>query len=129
MDFRNLISQYDNLAQSKSLDNADLGLMRMCLGASNLASEYEGPKRLNVDFISPPQTTRGGLPEIKLCIDADGTLIELIQLHLDKMVSIRSYETKGFSCDTGVNSDTGQAERHPIKAASRMFIRSKWAAK
>ena len=73
------LTQYDNLAQSKPLDNADLGWMRMCLGSSNLASEYESHVRLNVDFISPPQTTRGGLAEIAICIDLDGTLIEFIQ--------------------------------------------------
>ena len=89
MDFRNLISQYDNLAQSKSLDNADLGSMRMCMASSNLTSEYESLGRLDVDFISTPQTKRGGLAEIKLYIDADGTLIELIQLHLDEMFSIK----------------------------------------
>ena len=78
------LTQYDDLAQSKPLDNADLGLVRMCLGSSNLASDYENLVRLNVDFISPPQTTRGGLAEMAICMDPDGTLIELIQLHLDK---------------------------------------------
>ena len=78
------LTQYDNLAQSKPLDNADLGLVRMCLGSSNLASDYENLVRLNVDFISPPQTTRGGMAEMAICMDPDGTLIELIQLHLDK---------------------------------------------
>ena len=78
------LTQYDDLAQSKPLDNADLGLVRMCLGSSNLASDYENLVRLKVDFISPPQTTRGGMAEIAICMDPDGTLIELIQLHLDK---------------------------------------------
>ena len=78
------LTQYDDLAQSKPLDNADLGLVRVCLGSPNLASDYERLVRLNVDFISPPQTTRGGLAEIAICIDPDGTLIELIQLHLEK---------------------------------------------
>ena len=78
------LTQYDNLAQSKPLDNADLGLVRMCLGSSNLASDYENLVRLKVDFISPPQTTRGGMAEMAICMDPDGTLIELIQLHLDK---------------------------------------------
>lgn len=59
------------------------------MASSNLTSEYESPGRLNVDFISTPQTKRGGLAEIKLYIDADGTLIELIQLHLDEMLSIK----------------------------------------
>ena len=57
------LTQYDDLAQSKPLDNADLGLVRVCLGSPNLASDYERLVRLNVDFISPPQTTRVDWPK------------------------------------------------------------------
>ena len=78
------LTQYDNLAQSKPLDSADLGLVRMGVGSSNLASDYENLVRLKVDFISPPQKTRGGMAVMAICRDPDGTLIELIQLHLDK---------------------------------------------
>ena len=78
------LTQYDDLPQSKPLNNADLGLVRICLGTSNLVADYERLEKANVDFISAPQTTNGGLAEIATCIDPDGTLIELIQVHLDK---------------------------------------------
>jgi len=78
------LTQYDNLSQSEPLNNSDLGLARICLGSSNLADDYERLTKLEVEFISPPQTTKGGLAEIATCIDPDGTLIELIQVHLEK---------------------------------------------
>ena len=78
------LTQYDDLPQSKPLNNGDLGLVRICLGSSNLVSDYERLVEENVAFISPPQTTRGGMAEVATCMDPDGTLIELIQVHLDK---------------------------------------------
>jgi len=78
------LTQYDDLPQLKPLNNGDLGLVRICLGSSNLISDYERLVEENVAFITPPQTTRGGMAEIATCIDPDGTLIELIQVHLDK---------------------------------------------
>ena len=53
-------------------------------GPIYLVSDYERLVEGNVAFISPPQTTRDGMAEVATCIDPDGTLIELIQVHLDK---------------------------------------------
>lgn len=78
------LTQYDDLLQSEPLSNADLGLVRICLASSNLADDYKRLLNLDVEFISPPQTTKGGLAEIATCIDPNGTLIELIQVHLEK---------------------------------------------
>ena len=78
------LTQYDDIPQSQPLNNGDLGLVRICLGSSNLVSDYERLVEGNVAFISPPQTTRDGMAEVATCIDPDGTLIELIQVHLDK---------------------------------------------
>lgn len=78
------LTQYDDLSQSEPLNNGDLGLVRMCLGSSDLADDYERLINLGIEFISPPQTTKGGLAEVATCIDPDGTLIELIQVHLEK---------------------------------------------
>jgi predicted enzyme related to lactoylglutathione lyase len=50
----------------------------------NLEADYKRLIDLGVDFISPPMTAKDGMAEIAVCIDPDGTLIELIQVHLDK---------------------------------------------
>ena len=72
------------MPQSKPLNNGDLGLVRICLASSDLVSDYERLVEENVDFISAPKITNGGLAEIATCIDPEGTLIELIQVHLEK---------------------------------------------
>lgn len=83
------LTQFDDLSQSEPLTNADLGLVRICLASSNLADDYEKLVSLDVEFISPPQTSRGGLAEVATCIDPDGTLIELIEVHLEKWTAER----------------------------------------
>ncbi|MDG1204799.1 MAG: VOC family protein [Pseudomonadales bacterium] len=70
--------------QAKPLNNADLGLVRICLASANLNTDYEQLVKQGVEFISPPQIAKDGLAEIATCIDPDGTLIELLQVHLEK---------------------------------------------
>ena len=55
-------------------------MSRLC----KFEADYNNLKKLNVEFISPPQTAKDGRAEIAICIDPDGTLIELIQVHLGK---------------------------------------------
>ena len=78
------LTELDDLPQSKPLNNTDLGWVRICLVSANLAADYEKLSKQGVEFISPPQTAKDGLAEIATCIDPDGTLIELLQVHLEK---------------------------------------------
>ena len=78
------LTQLDDMPQSIPLSNADLGLVRICLASVNLEADYNNLKKLDVEFISPPQTAKDGRAEIAICVDPDGTLIELIQVHLGK---------------------------------------------
>ena len=78
------LTQLDEMPQSIPLSNADLGLVRICLASVNLEADYNNLKKLDVEFISPPQTAKDGRAEIAICVDPDGTLIELIQVHLGK---------------------------------------------
>ena len=78
------LTQFDDMTQSIPLSNADLGLVRICLASANLETDYNNLKKIGVDFISPPQTAKDGRAEIAICRDPDGTLIELIQVHLRK---------------------------------------------
>ena len=78
------LTQLDEMSQSIPLNNADLGLVRICLASVNLEADYNNLKKLDVEFISPPQTAKDGKAEIAICVDPDGTLIELIQVHLGK---------------------------------------------
>ena len=78
------LTQLNDMPPSTPLNNTNLGLVRMCLATANLEADYKRLIDLGVDFISPPMTAKDGMAEIAVCIDPDGTLIELIQVHLDK---------------------------------------------
>ena len=64
--------------------NDDLGLVRICLASQNLAKDYALLTSAGVEFLSEPTEGVGGMAEIAICRDPDGTLIELIQMHLAK---------------------------------------------
>ncbi len=78
------LTQLDHMTQSIPLSNADLGLVRICLASANLQADYDNLKKIGIEFISPPQTAQDGRAEIAICIDPDGTLVELIQVQLGK---------------------------------------------
>ncbi len=64
--------------------NSDLGLVRLCLASQDLAQDYARLREQGVRFLSSVQAMEGGKADIAVCSDPDGTLIELIQLYLDK---------------------------------------------
>jgi hypothetical protein len=43
-----------------------------------------------VKFLSAPQPGKDGMADVAICVDPDGTLIELLQVYLDKWPSLPS---------------------------------------
>ena len=78
------LTEFTNESPQPPGANDDLGMVRLCLGTQNLARDYELLKNAGVEFLSEPAEGVGGLAEIAICRDPDGTLIELIELHLEK---------------------------------------------
>ena len=78
--------EFSGLNQNQPLQNADLGLVRICLATENLQSEVARLKSAGVQFISEPQVGHMGLADLAVCSDPDGTLIELLQIYLDRWV-------------------------------------------
>ncbi len=78
------LTEYSKDAPQAPGANDDLGMVRLCLGTPNLARDFELLKGAGVEFVSEPTEGVGGLADIAICRDPDGTLIELIQLHLEK---------------------------------------------
>lgn len=70
--------------QEAPLSNRDIGLVRLCLGTRDLKREFDVLSKQGVIFLSAPQSAKDGMAEIATCIDPDGALIELIQVHRDK---------------------------------------------
>jgi len=62
----------------------DLGVVRICLATEDLQGDYAALVEQGVEFISKPQLCTDGLADIAVCRDPDGTLIELIQIYLDR---------------------------------------------
>ena len=76
--------EWSSADQQPPLGNADLGLVRLCLASQDLAADYATLVEQGVKFLSEPQVTKDGKADIAVCVDPDGSLIELIQLHLEK---------------------------------------------
>lgn len=75
------LTEYTQDSARAATLNDDLGIVRLCLGTRNLAEDYELLKGAGVEFLSEPTEGVGGLADIAICRDPDGTLIELIEPH------------------------------------------------
>jgi len=75
-------------AQNAPLTNADLGVVRLCLVSRDLQEDYARLSEQGVKFLSAPQPGKDGMADIATCVDPDGTLIELLQVYLDKWPSL-----------------------------------------
>ena len=78
------LTEFQSLTQASPPTNADLGLVRLCLISQNLEEDHARLSERGVEFLSTPQPCKDGLADIATCIDPDGTLIELLQVYLDK---------------------------------------------
>ena len=78
------LTEYAKNSPQQAAANDDLGIVRLCLGTQNLAQDYALLKNTGVEFLSEPTQGVGGMADIAICRDPDGTLIELIELHLEK---------------------------------------------
>ena len=78
------LTEYTKDSQQGAGASDDLGIVRLCLATQNLAMDYVLLKEAGVEFLSEPTAGVGGLADIAICRDPDGTLIELIEIHLEK---------------------------------------------
>jgi len=78
------LTELTSKQQQQPLTNSDLGLVRFCLVSQNLRQDYARLIEQGVEFVSKPQSGTGGMADIATCVDPDGTLIELLQIYLDK---------------------------------------------
>lgn len=76
--------ELDADAQTPPPTNLDLGVVRLCLASRDLAREHARLVEAGVSFLSEPRRARDGMADIATCVDPDGTLIELLQIHLER---------------------------------------------
>ncbi|MFK8047503.1 MAG: VOC family protein [Halioglobus sp.] len=82
------LTEFASKTRKKPLTNSDLGLVRICLASQNVRKDYTRLCELGVEFITEPQLGKDGMAEIATCSDPDGTLIELIQVYLERWTNL-----------------------------------------
>jgi catechol 2,3-dioxygenase-like lactoylglutathione lyase family enzyme len=83
------LTELTDKKQANPLVNADLGLVRICLVSQDLKEDCARLGAQGVEFISGPQPGKDGMADVATCMDPDGTLIELLQVYLDKWPPFR----------------------------------------
>lgn len=78
------LTEFSGLKQRDPLQNQDRGLVRFCLVSQDLASDYDYLLSQDVEFVSPPASCHKRMADVAICRDPDGTLIELLQVYLDR---------------------------------------------
>ena len=84
------LTEFADLELGGPLRNADLGLVRICLITEDLQREVAYLKAEGVKFISEPKVGHNELAVIAVCKDPDGTLIELLQVYLERWQALLS---------------------------------------
>ena len=84
------LTELTGLEQGAPLTNSDQGLVRICLATEDLARDVARLKADGVEFLSEPKAGHAQLADIAVCKDPDGTLIELLQVYLDRWQALLS---------------------------------------
>lgn len=82
------LTELGGLDQSAPLTNSDRGLVRICLVSEDLQGDVARLKAAGVEFLSEPKAGHAELADIAVCKDPDGTLIELLQVYLERWQSL-----------------------------------------
>ena len=88
------LTELPEAAQRAPLGNGDRGLVRFCLASQDLQADYVHLSSFGVEFLSPPVTCASRMAEVAVCQDPDGTLIELLQVHLERWPRIKSANSR-----------------------------------
>ena len=78
------LTELSHTKGSSPLTTRDRGIVRICLASPNLDQAYAALTHDGVEFLSPPKVGEAGSAKIAVCRDPDGTLIELIEIDLDR---------------------------------------------
>ena len=82
------LTELSGLEQSAPLTNSDRGLVRICLATEDLERDVKRLKADGVEFLSDPKAGHADLADMAVCKDPDGTLIELLQVYLERWQAV-----------------------------------------
>ncbi len=89
------LTEFTIPAPAAPLTNADVGVVRICLLTETLAADVASLKAQGVAFLSAPVTGDRELADVAVCKDPDGSLIELLQVYLDRWQPILAAAAPG----------------------------------
>ena len=78
------LTEFSALNSRSPLQNQDYGIVRICLVSDDLQADYWQLQQQGVEFVAPPSMCAERMAEVAVCKDPDGTLIELLQVYLDR---------------------------------------------
>ena len=78
------LTEFSSSGAQRPLQNQDVGIVRLCLVSEDVQADYRQLEAQGVEFLGPPAECMERMAEVAICKDPDGTLIELIQVHLDR---------------------------------------------
>ncbi len=78
------LTEFSSSDRRHPLRNQDRGIVRLCLATEDLNADYRQLVANGVEFLAPPSECIEKMALVAVCMDPDGTLIELLQVHLDR---------------------------------------------
>ncbi|MEM1248760.1 MAG: VOC family protein [Acidobacteriota bacterium] len=72
--------ELDPPGERQPLTSQDTGLVRLCLGSRDLDADVARLRAAGVELLSEPQSDPQRLARVAVCLDPDGTAIELIEV-------------------------------------------------
>jgi hypothetical protein len=87
------LTEFSGTEPREPLTNDDLGLVRICLVSRDLQADYDDFAARGIPFIAPPSPCHERLADVAVCRDPDGTLIELLQVHLERWAPLLARRT------------------------------------
>ncbi len=78
------LTEFVDVEQAEPLRNSDVGVVRICLITENLRGDVARLEAEGVEFLSEPKEGHAELGDVAVCKDPDGTLIELLQVYLER---------------------------------------------
>ena len=106
------LTELAGAVQHAPLNNSDRGLVRFCLASQDLQADYAHLVSLGVEFLSPPVTCASRMAEVAVCQDPDGTLIELLQVHLERWPRIQPLNGRADTATSNEGKPDGKRTRY-----------------
>ena len=78
------LTQFEPASSLAPLSSGDRGIVRLCLACADLDAQVARLRAAGVEFESLPRSGVADLVDIAVCVDPDGTRIELLRIYPER---------------------------------------------